>query len=381
MVVLLFRLLFQKGDLLGISSFNVQFRMTNFNVSAKAYNLELKHPFSIAVETRTHQPTLIVELSAHGFTGRGEATATKHYGLDIATMMRQLQEWQSLIQSTPFSDPFSFWEMLNPTLNRHPFIQCAVDVAVHDWYGQFRDQPLWKLWETPLVNVPKSTFTIGMDSVEAMILKIKEQPWSIYKVKVNSAPDFLSRMQALRSVTDAPFLIDANASWSPDQLTTWLPYLPELGVVALEQPLAPSADAQLARFRNDSPVPIIADESCQTEQDVQRCAPYFHGVNIKVMKAGGLTPARRMIGAAKRMNLRTMVGCMTESSIGISAIAHLLPIIDFADMDGATLLKTDLADGVRFDEGTAHFPERNGSGALWKPHSQVEMLHDGLRLK
>jgi L-alanine-DL-glutamate epimerase-like enolase superfamily enzyme len=202
-----------------------------------------------------------------------------------------------------------------------------------------------------------------MDTVERMVAKMQEfADWPIYKIKLGT-PDDLQIVTELRSHTQAVFRVDANTSWTVEQTIANARELKRLGVEFIEQPLPRGDFDGMRRVFAESAVPIIADESCHSEEDVERCSGCFHGINIKLMKAGGLTPARRMIARARQLGLQVMVGCMTESSIGISAIAQLLPLLDYVDMDGAVLLANDIATGVRVERGRAIFPDENGTGA------------------
>jgi L-alanine-DL-glutamate epimerase-like enolase superfamily enzyme len=195
-----------------------------------------------------------------------------------------------------------------------------------------------------------------------MVAKMEEMPWPIYKIKLGTKDD-LNIIRNLRKHTSAIFRVDANTAWSAEETLDYAPELKELGVEFIEQPLKPDDWEGHKLLFEKCVLPIIADESCQKEEDVSRCAGHFHGVNIKLMKCGGLTPAIRMIHEAKKLNMKVMVGCMTESSVGITAIAHLLPLLDYVDMDGALLLANDPAEGVIIQHGEVIFPKRNGIGA------------------
>ncbi|MCW5559679.1 MAG: dipeptide epimerase, partial [Verrucomicrobiae bacterium] len=185
--------------------------------------------------------------------------------------------------------------------------------------------------------------------------------WPIYKIKLGT-PEDLEIVRELRRHTDAAFRVDANTAWTAERTLELAPELKRLGVEFIEQPLPPDDWDGMRRVFPDCALPVFADESCLTEDDVPRCAGYFHGINIKLTKAGGLTPTRRMIDRARSLGLRVMVGCMNESTVGISAIAQLLPLLDFVDMDGAMLIARDVATGVRLEQGRALFPEENGNG-------------------
>jgi L-alanine-DL-glutamate epimerase-like enolase superfamily enzyme len=221
---------------------------------------------------------------------------------------------------------------------------------------------VWKLWGLSIDKTPASNYTIGIDTIDVMVAKLNEFPgWPIYKIKLGTDRD-LEIVRELRKHTTATFRVDANCGWTADQAIAFAPELKQLGVEFIEQPLKADRWDDLRRVREQSVLPIIADESCIVESDVARCDGVFHGINIKLVKCGGLTPARRMIAEARRLGLSVMVGCMTESSVGISAIAQLLPLLDYVDMDGAVLLAEDIADGVRLDRGRCIYPDRPGSG-------------------
>lgn len=326
------------------------------------FDLALRSPFRITHGVRTVQPTMIVGLEAGGHLGLGEATATPYYGKKVGDMVQTLEALRNHIEAETIDTPEQFWERLYPTLRHHPFELCALDVAAHDCFARQKGAPLYQLWGLDPAEAPLTNYTIGIGPIKEMMDKIKAQPWPLYKVKLGTDHD-LEIIEALRSVTDARFRIDANTAWTADQTIALAPKFKALGVEFIEQPL-PAEDWEGAKevYRH-SVLPIIADESCQLESDIEKCHGHFHGVNIKLMKCGGLTPARRMIAKARALNLHVMVGCMTESTVGISAIAHLAPLLDYVDMDGALLLKEDIATGVRMEKGRAVFPDRDGTGA------------------
>jgi L-alanine-DL-glutamate epimerase-like enolase superfamily enzyme len=195
-----------------------------------------------------------------------------------------------------------------------------------------------------------------------MVAKMNEFPgWPIYKIKLGTDHD-LEIVRELRKHTQATFRVDANCGWSAEQAIRFAPELKKLGVEFIEQPLKADQWEDLKRVGQQSALPIIADESCIVEGDVKRCHGVFQGINIKLVKCGGLTPARRMIAEARKLGLSVMVGCMTESTVGISAIAQLLPLLDYVDMDGAVLLAEDVAEGVRLERGKCVYPDAPGHG-------------------
>jgi L-alanine-DL-glutamate epimerase-like enolase superfamily enzyme len=235
-------------------------------------------------------------------------------------------------------------------------------------WGKLNSQPVYKLWGLSTEKIPDSDYTIGIDAIETMVAKMNEFPgWPIYKIKLGTDRD-LEIVRELRKHTSAIFRVDANCGWTADQTIANSAELKQLGVEFIEQPLKADQWDDLARVGRESALPIIADESCIVESDVPRCAGVFQGINIKLVKCGGLTPARRMIAEARKLGLKVMVGCMTESTVGISAIAQLLPLLDYVDMDGAVLLAEDIATGVRLERGRCIYPQIAGHGvALLKP--------------
>jgi L-alanine-DL-glutamate epimerase-like enolase superfamily enzyme len=327
-----------------------------------AFDLPLRHTFTISRGSTTVQQTLIVELIQDGHHGYGEATTDDYYGFTLQSMAESLDAVRPQLESTSLGDPARLWEQLAPQLSANSFAQCALDQAAHDLWGKLQGQPVYQLWGLDTRDIPCSDYTIGIDKLDVMVAKLAEFPdWPIYKIKLGT-PDDLDIVRELRSHTDAVFRVDANCAWSADETIRNAPELQALGVQFIEQPLAADQWDDMKLVYARSALPVIADESCIVERDVERCHGCFHGINIKLCKCGGLTPARRMIQRARQLGLRVMVGCMTESTVGISAIAQLLPLLDYVDMDGAVLLAEDIATGVSLDRGRCIYPDVNGSG-------------------
>ncbi|MFD2936797.1 dipeptide epimerase [Spirosoma flavum] len=325
-------------------------------------DLRLNHTFTIAHDSRDVQPTLIVELRDGEYSGFGEATATRYYGITIDGMVAALDALRNSIEAHSLTDPEVFWADMQPHLAKDPFALCALDQAAWDLWAKRRKQPLYKLWNLNPANSPLTDYTIGLDTPERMVEKMQERPWPLYKIKLGRPEMDLILVDALRQHTDAVFRVDANCGWSAVDTVAKSEKLQALGVEFIEQPLPADDWAGAKLVYEQSVLPIIADESCIVESDVDQCAGYFHGVNIKLTKCGGLTPARRMIARARELGLHVMVGCMTESSVGISAIAQLLPLLDYADLDGAMLIANDPATGVTFEYGKVVYATENGTG-------------------
>jgi L-alanine-DL-glutamate epimerase-like enolase superfamily enzyme len=326
------------------------------------YDLKLRHVFRISREAHSTQPTLIVELADGPLSGYGEATSSAYYGVSINSIARALEQVRGTVESWRLGEPSELWNRLQPALADEPFALCAVDLAAHDLWGKQQGAPVYQLWGLDPRHGPDSSFTIGLDSIDVMVAKLKEMPdWPIYKVKLGTSHD-LDIIRELRKHTAAIFRVDANGAWTADETLGKANELTGMGVEFIEQPLPARDWSGIRRVYEKSPLPIIADESCLVEDDVERCHGYFHGINVKLVKCGGLTPARRMIDRARTLGMRVMVGCMTESSVGISAIAQLRPLLDYVDMDGAVLLAEDIASGVTLDRGRCIYPTENGLG-------------------
>ena len=332
------------------------------DINLHAYNLELKHTFTISRESHNFQPSLIVALNDGGFSGFGEATSNPYYNITVDNMQKIIRENSVFISSLKNEEPAVFWQKLQPLFKENMFALCALDMAFNDLTARKKGKKLYDLWGFTIDKNPLTDYTIGIDSVEKMVAKMKELPWPIYKIKLGTKND-IEIVTELRKHSDAIFRIDANCGWTADEAIENSFKLKELGVEFLEQPLKANDIEGAKKLFKNSALPIIADESCIVESDVEKCAGLFHGVNVKLTKCGGLTPGKRMLEKAKSLGMKTMVGCMTESTVGISAIAHLLPLLDYVDMDGGLLLKKDIAKGITINNGVISYSELNGIGA------------------
>jgi len=324
--------------------------------------LYLKRPFTIAHGTFHYREAIIIELQEGHLSGFGEATVITYYGKSLAQFKAVLTKHQSFIESLTITNPTIFWEQLYPIFHHHPFLLCALDVAAHDLWAKQQGLPLYQAWHLELNNLPLTNFTISIGSIENMLQQMQAFPMPIYKIKLGTKED-ISIIKALRQQSKAIFRVDANCAWTVGETLKNAVALKKLGVEFIEQPLAKDNWNGMKTLFQQSVLPIIADESCQVASDVEKCKNHFHGINIKLMKCGGFTPALKMIETAKKLNMKVMCGCMTETSIGISAIAHLLPHLDYVDMDGALLIKDDPAEGIKIENGAVQFGVGNGIGA------------------
>jgi len=332
------------------------------NLHVQGLDLPLKHRFTIAHQSREVQETLIVRLEEAGVFGLGESTTNPFYGITLDNMQEALEKFRPILLGGKWNTPAELWELGKEIFRDNPFAQCALDQAAWDLYTKKKGKKLYEYLDLNPQRIPTTNFTIGIDTVEKMCAKLREVEWPIYKIKLGTNQD-LEIVRELRKNTNSVFRVDANCAWTVDQAISYSEELAVLGVEFIEQPLAKDNLEGMREVFAQSKLPVIADESCISEADVDKCQGHFHGVNIKLVKAGGITPALRMIQKAKALGMKTMVGCMTESSVGISAIAHIAPLLDYVDMDGAMLLSKDPARAVRIFPEEVRFPEGPGIGA------------------
>jgi len=328
------------------------------------YTLELRHAFTLATSSRTSTPAMMVEVERDGVIGYGEAAMPPYLGESQETAAAFLSkvDWDKL------PDPFQLEEIL-PAIDAlapgHPAAKAAIDIALHDWVGKKRGAPWFRLWGLDAAKAPVTSFTIGIDRPEIVRQKTREADvYKIIKVKLGREND-RAMIAAIRDVTDKPITVDANQGWTQrDEALRMIEWLAVRGVLFVEQPMPRAQRADTAWLRERSPLPLIADESCQRLTDVAALRGVFDGINIKLMKCTGLREAHQMIILARALGLKVMLGCMTETSCAISAAAQLSPLVDWADLDGALLIKNDLFVGTAIVDGRITLPDRPGIGVV-----------------
>ena len=332
------------------------------------HELSLQHPFTIARGTRYSQRSLIVELEQDGVHGFGEATQHAYYGVTIEQMVTTIERCRSTLETFDFHSAEQLWDSLAPLLADEMFLLAAIDCAAHDLAGKLRGRRTCEMLGLTWADIPASSFTIGIDDIDRMVEKMTERSqWPVYKIKLGTDRD-IDIVRRLREHTAATLRVDANCGWSVDETIANSVALRSLGVEFIEQPLPADAAADdHRRVCTESALPVVADESCLAESDVDRCHGLFHGINVKLSKCGGITPAFRMLKRARSLGMHTMVGCMVESTVGISAAAQLSPLLDYADLDGAELLSDDVAYGAKVNNGVIQLSGRSGNG--------VELMH------
>ena len=331
-------------------------------LSYRSINLPFEYPFTISNgRTKTHQPALVVALELGPFVGFGEAPAIVYYNVTVEQMIADLEAKRAMVEKFALIEPERYWHYLHHLFPNDPFLVCALDMAAWDLFGKMKGKPLYALWNTQWENTPVTDYTIGIDTIEKMVAKMKAKPWPVYKIKLGTDED-IQIVEALRKHTDAVLRIDANAGWTTEEALQKIPQLAALGVEFIEQPLAKDNWEGMKVLFEKSTLPLFADESCVFEQDVEKCHHHFHGINIKLTKCSGITPAIRMIEKAKSLNMQVMMGSMNESTIGSAAIASFMPQLDHVDVDGPLLLAEDVAKGIQFESGNVTLSGRPGLG-------------------
>jgi L-alanine-DL-glutamate epimerase-like enolase superfamily enzyme len=330
------------------------------------HTLELRHAFTIATATRISTPAMLVEVEHEGITGYGEAAMPPYLGESQATASAFLAR----VNLGRIADPYRLEEIL-PAIDAlapgNTAAKAAVDIALHDWIGKKLGAPWHRIWGLDPAKAPVTSFTIGIDTPDIVRQKTREAaPYKIIKVKLGRDPATdRALIDAIREVTDRPITVDANQGW-PDRTDALriIEWLATRGVLFIEQPMPKENPDDTAWLRERSPLPLIADESVQRLSDVRRALGVFDGINIKLMKCTGLREAHKMITLARALGLKVMLGCMTETSCAISAAAQLSPLVDWADLDGALLIKNDLFAGTTIVGGKITLNDLPGIGVV-----------------
>ena len=334
------------------------------HLHAEPLDLKLLHPFRISRGVQDYARALLVEIACGDLTGIGEAAPDGggYYGEKRETMLAALPYLAESLGDDPMLHE-DIMQQLDKTLHHgNGAAKAAIDMAMYDLAGKRLGIPLYRLLGLNPHRTPVTSFTIAIDTPAAMAQRAQEaREYSILKIKVGT-PDDVEMIRAIRDVTDATIRVDANAAWTPKEALNRIEAFAAFDIEFVEQPVGASDPAGLRFVRERSPLPIIADESCVTLEDVARVAECADGINIKLAKCGGISNALKMIAAARALHLKVMLGCMISSSISITAAAHLSPLVDYADLDGALLLAHDPYEGVRFDGGKMSLPDAPGLG-------------------
>ncbi len=336
-------------------------------LSWKQYDLRLKHTFRISRSARDIAPVIILELVHDGITAYGEASPTKRYGESLET----IAAFFTGLDLSRFESPMQLEDILayiDAAAPGNTSAKCAVDLALHDWVGKKLGVPLYKLWGLNPAKAAPCSFTIAIDSKEVVEQKVLEAAdFPILKVKLGLDNDE-EMINTIRKVTDKVLYVDANEGWKDRNLALErIKWLKDQNVEFVEQPMPAEQFDDMKWLRDKSDLPLIADESVLRLSEVPKLAEAFDGINIKLMKCTGVREAMRMINTARALNMKVMMGCMIETAVGISAGAHLAPLLDYADLDGNVLISNDPFDGVRNIKGKLALIDQPGLGVTLRP--------------
>jgi L-alanine-DL-glutamate epimerase-like enolase superfamily enzyme len=331
-------------------------------LSFRPYELQLIHTFTVAGNSRNTTPVVLTELEYEGLTGYGEASMPPYLGESQESVIKFLNK----VDLGQFKDPFMLDDILayvDSIEEGNRAAKACVDIALHDLIGKLVDKPLYRLWGINPANTPMTSFTIGIDTPEVVRLKTEEAArFSVLKVKLGGGND-REMIETVRSVTDVPIYVDVNQGWTDKQKALdMVHWLAEQGIEFVEQPLPKTAVDDMAWLTANSPLPIIADEAFQRLGDVAAFKGVYSGINIKLMKSTGLREAHKMITVARALDMKVMIGCMTETSCAVSAASQLSPLVDWADLDGNLLISNDLYEGVKVIDGKVTLNELPGIG-------------------
>ncbi len=346
--------------------FSPTFTVNDMKLTFAPYTLELKHTFTIATSSRTTTPDMMVQVEKDGIIGYGEASMPPYLGESQDTATAFL----SRVDLTGFPDPFEFETVLasvDAIAPGNPAAKAAVDIALHDWVGKKMGQPWFRIWGLDPKKTPVTSFTIGIDTPEVVRQKtIEADIYKVLKVKLGRDTDKMM-ITTIREVTDKPISVDVNQGWKDKSFAlAMIEWLATKNILFVEQPMPKEQVDDIAWLRERSPLPLIGDESVQRLPDVRKAWGVYDGVNIKLMKCTGMREAHKMITLARALDMKVMIGCMTETSCAISAAAQLSPLVDWADLDGAVLIKNDLFDGATIVDGKVTLWEKPGIGVTKK---------------
>ncbi len=331
------------------------------HIDAKPIELKLTTPFRISRGVERTASNVIVQINHEDFTGYGEAAPDGYYGESQETVMACVTLFAGNLGNDPFAHE-EIMQRLDNMIRLNPAAKAAVDMALYDVVGKMLNVPLYKLLGLNPDYAAHTSFTLGIDSPAEMAKKaLLAHDYPILKVKVGTKHD-LDNIKAIREVSSATIRVDANTAWTPKEAINMINALAPYTIEFVEQPIAPRDLSGLKLIRDNVTVPIIADESCVAVEDIPRLAECVDGVNFKLMKSNGISNVLKMIHVARAHNLRVMIGCMIESSLAITAAAHLTPLVDYADLDGHLLIDNDRYVGVTVEKGKLVLPDGPGLG-------------------
>lgn len=339
--------------------------MGKFTLYYVPYSLALHRVFTVASGSRSSTPVVLVALAYERYIGFGEASMPFYLGESHESVLGFL----SKVDLSPFKDTFLTEDILSYIDNiafGNTAAKASVDIALHDLLGEMMGQPWFKIWGYNSENTPNTSFTIGIDEADVVREKVKEaEPYKLLKVKLGLDSD-KTMINTIREVSDTPICVDINQGWkNRDEALEMAHWLAEKGVIFIEQPMPKEQVDDNAWLTENSPIPTIADEAVQRLSDIHKAKGVYSGINIKLMKCTGMREAHKMVELARALDLKVMLGCMTETSCAISAAAQLAPVVDWAELDGALLISNDIYQGMWIKEGKIMLPDEPGIG-IWQ---------------
>ncbi|MBD3226039.1 MAG: dipeptide epimerase [Caldithrix sp.] len=332
-------------------------------IEVKIKKLRLAHTWTISRNSSDFKNNVFVKIQKDGITGYGEAAPNVRYGENADLTTQKIKAAEPIFKKHSLFHFIDLKQALDDNILNQSCAKAAVDIAIMDWVGKAIEIPLYKMFGLNTEKAPVTSFSIGIDTLEVIKQKVREaEPYPILKIKVGKKND-REIINAVRSVTDKTIRVDANEGWKDKhEALEKIKWLVSEGVEFVEQPMPSDMLEETAWLRERVDVPIIADEAVKKASDIPKLATAYDGINIKLMKSGGMLEALRMIQMAKAMNMKIMLGCMIESSVAISAAAHLAPYVDYADLDGNLLIDNDPFQGVKVDRGHFVYDEKPGLG-------------------
>jgi L-alanine-DL-glutamate epimerase-like enolase superfamily enzyme len=332
-------------------------------IEVKTKRLFLQDTWTISRNSSDYKDNVFVRIEKDGVTGFGEAAPNVRYGEDHKKTTDRINAVKGLFEKNDLWHYVDLKNAIFAGITDQNCARCALDIAIMDWVGKKLNIPLYKMWGLDKSKTPRTSFSIGIDTIEVIKKKVRAaEKYPLLKVKVGKDNDE-EIIEAVRSITDKPIRVDANEGWKSKELALEkIKWLQSKGIEFIEQPLPSDMIEETKWLRERIDIPIVADEAVKTAADIPKLAEAYDGINIKLMKAGGPQEAMRMIYLAKAMNMKIMLGCMIESAIAISAAAHLSPLVDWADLDGNLLLREDPYQGVDVEEGKLILNDKPGLG-------------------
>jgi len=334
---------------------------TRFSLSTK--RLRLQHTWTIARNSSDYKDNVFVRIERDGLVGWGEAAPNVRYGESAQKTLAALEQARTLFEKGDWLAYVGLREQWEHFTEGQSCAGAALDMALLDWVGHRLDVPLYRFFGLDKSKAPITTFSIGIDTPEVVRQKVKEAAdFPVLKIKVGRDND-AEMLAAVRDVTDVPLRVDANEGWrDKHEALEKIQWLAGLGVELIEQPMPSAMLEETAWLRERVDMPIVADEAVKRTADIPKLARAYDGINIKLMKSGGLQEALHMIHVARALDMKIMLGCMIASSVAITAAAHLSPLIDYADLDGNLLIANDPFTGVTVKRGRLVLPTRPGLG-------------------